>query len=204
MARTPNPPTCTENFAPHANGAALPKPELSRQSKASTKLLLSWDDLPEWRQDNHYIRSHYRVTTYSYIGSFKSLFYLHNESVNIHTHLFAALFFLVLAVYFHPTISAYLLLPTPGSTSLLSQLVPADILAFTFFFAGAIACLGISATYHTISNHSPLVNQWGNQLDYVGIVALITGSFIPSVYYGFCGRQELQWVYWGMVSCVVL
>ena len=56
-----------------------------------------------------------------------------------------------------------------------------DIIAFTFFFAGAIVCLGMSATYHTISNHSQLVNKLGNQLDYVGIVALITGSFVPSV-----------------------
>lgn len=61
-------------------------------------------------------------------------------------------------------------------------------------------CLGISAFYHTISNHSHAVNRFGNQLDYLGIIALITGSFMPSIYYGFYCDPFLQRVYWGMVS----
>ncbi|MCJ1350544.1 MAG: hypothetical protein MMC33_000525 [Icmadophila ericetorum] len=172
-------------------------------NKTSAELLLGWDDLPAWRQDNHYILSAYRQTSYSYRRSFHSLFYLHNESVNIHTHLSAALLFLVISVYFHSTISTYLSLPASASSPsllLAQRLRPADVTAFSFFFAGAIACLGISATYHMISNHSPVVNQLGNQLDYVGIVALITGSFIPSIYYGFCGERGLQVIYWGMIS----
>ena len=37
-------------------------------------------------------------------------------------------------------------------------------------------------------------------MDYVGIVALIFGSFVPSVYYGFYCEPMLQKTYWGMVS----
>lgn len=37
-------------------------------------------------------------------------------------------------------------------------------------------------------------------MDYVGIVALIFGSFVPSVYYGFHCEPMLQKTYWGMVS----
>ena len=76
----------------------------------------------------------------------------------------------------------------------------ADLAAFGCFFLGAVICLGVSATYHAISNHSPEVSQFGNQLDYVGIVALITGSFVPSVYYGFYCEPGLQMVYWAMVG----
>lgn len=43
------------------------------------------------------------------------------------------------------------------------------------------------------------IARLGNQLDYVGIVALITGSFIPSVYYGFHCEPLLRKIYWFMV-----
>lgn len=158
--------------------------------------LLSWEDLPHWRRDNHYILNSYRPTSDSYFESFGSLFYLHNEIFNIHSHLSAAFLFLLLAAYLYLS-SSNLLAPFEVSTP--ASCTSADILAFSSFFTGAVLCLGISAAYHTISNHSPLVNQWGNQLDYVGIVALITGSFIPSVYYGFYCDPHLQKLYWTMV-----
>lgn len=147
--------------------------------------LLGWNALPDWMRDNQYILRHYRPPSYSYNRSFQSLFYLNNESVNIHSHLLGASLFLFMSV------SVYLFRQYPVSA--------ADILAFGCFFTGAVLCLGMSALYHTISNHSPQVNRFANQLDYVGIVALITGSFIPSVYYGFYCERFLRKVYWGMV-----
>ena len=153
----------------------------------SAPRLLKWEDIPHWQQDNHYILTHYRPVSNSYLLSSKSLFYLNNESVNIHTHLFGALLFIGLAF----NLRAYL--PQFAWT------YTADVLAFGCFFVGAVLCLAISAIYHTISNHSPKVNRLGNQLDYVGIVALITGSFVPSVYYGFYCDPNLQKVYWAMV-----
>jgi adiponectin receptor len=53
----------------------------------------------------------------------------------------------------------------------------------------------MSATYHTISNHSHPVAKFGNQLDYLGIIILIVGSFLPTVYYGFQCYSHLIWVY---------
>jgi adiponectin receptor len=113
-----------------------------------------------------------------------------NEKVNIYTHLIGCLAF------------------TATGLLLYSMIVPryptatyADLLAFACFFLGVALCLGMSATYHTISNHSDSVAKLGNQLDYVGIVFLITGSFVPSIYYGFYCEPKLQRFYWGMVSC---
>ncbi len=79
------------------------------------------------------------------------------------------------------------------------RLTAADYAVFACFFGGAIVCLGISANFHLFSNHSPEVCRFGNQCDYVGIVALITGSFVPSVHYGFFCEGLLRRLYWGMV-----
>lgn len=148
--------------------------------------LLRWNELHSWQKDNQYILAHYRPVSNSYFRSFQSLFYLHNESVNIHSHLLGAFVFLFISL------NVYAFEVHDVSTS--------DIYAFGCFFGGAIICLGTSAFYHTISNHSPKVNRLGNQLDYLGIIALITGSFLPSVYYGFYCHPSLQKLYWGMVS----
>ena len=60
-----------------------------------------------------------------------------------------------------------------------------DKIVFGTFFAGAIICLGMSALYHTFSCHSQRVGRIFSKLDYCGIALLITGSFVPWVYYGF-------------------
>ncbi len=59
------------------------------------------------------------------------------------------------------------------------------MLALGCFFAGAVGCLGMSATYHLLCNHSEAVARWGNKLDYSGIVLLIVGSYVPALWYGF-------------------
>ncbi len=105
--------------------------------------LLKYDELPAWRQDNHFILTHYRPISNSFFTSFQSLFQLHNESVNIHSHLSGAWIFFFIAL------SLYAFEPHPVTW--------ADTIAFSFFFSGVIICLGISATYHTVSNHSPKV-----------------------------------------------
>jgi len=57
----------------------------------------------------------------------------------------------------------------------------------------------MSATYHTMSNHSDPIARFMNKLDYLGIVILIVGSFVPSVYYGFFCNERLMWTFWTMM-----
>lgn len=149
--------------------------------------LVKWDDLPHWQQDNHYITGSYRRVSNSYLKSLGSLTHWHTETVNIYSHLIPALLSLP---------SGFALYRILGPRY--EQATKADVIAFSCYFLGVALCLGMSATYHTISNHSPIVNKIGNQLDYVGIVLLITGSFVPSVYYGFWCDSVLQDVYWTM------
>lgn len=159
------------------------------EKEIEKKLTLLWNDLPTWQRDNHYIHTGYRTASDSYRGSFNSLFYLHNESVNIYTHLIGAIcIFIASLILYHTLGSRY------------DTASREDVWVFSCYFLGAIACLGMSATYHTISNHSHAVAVWGNQLDYAGIVLLIWGSFIPVLYYGFQRDPQLMKTYFAMVS----
>ncbi|KAF2178802.1 HlyIII-domain-containing protein [Zopfia rhizophila CBS 207.26] len=159
------------------------------EKEIKTKLTVLWHELPPWQQDNHYIQSGYRPQSNSYTKSAKSLGYIHNETVNIYSHLIGA----VLAVI-SGTVLYFVLGPRYETAT------REDVLVFGCFFLGAAACLGMSATYHTISNHSQTVSSFGNKLDYLGIVFLIWGSFIPVLYYGFQSEPGLIKTYWTMIT----
>ncbi|PWN52951.1 HlyIII-domain-containing protein [Violaceomyces palustris] len=70
-----------------------------------------------------------------------------------------------------------------------------DVAGFSTFFIGAIICLGFSATYHTVGCHSRSVAARFNKLDYIGIVVMIVGSFLPALHYGFYCHPHFQLAY---------
>ncbi|KAK6347175.1 hypothetical protein TWF696_007251 [Orbilia brochopaga] len=149
--------------------------------------------IEDWQRDNHFIRRGYRPATASYRKSLHSLSYWHNESINIYTHLLGAIFF---------TLGSYVLY------TILAPRYPtasaADIYAFLSFFAGCFVCLGLSATYHTVCNHSAVAARWWNVMDYVGIVGLITGSFVGSVFYGFRCEAAIRDGYFFMICTIAV
>lgn len=159
------------------------------KGKAEETLTVLWSEVPAWIQDNAHIHTGYRPASGSYQKSAASLGYLHNESVNIWSHLLGALIASCTAIVLY-----YVVRPRFAMAN------TEDVMVFSCFFLGAIACLGMSATYHTILNHSAVVAKFGNRLDYVGIVTLIWGSFIPSIHYGFSSEPGLMRTYWTMVS----
>lgn len=161
------------------------------ESEVTSALLLLWDDLPAWRRDNAYILTGYRRSTASFVDCFSSLGYLHNETVNIYSHLLGAAAFLSGAAFCFAVVA-------PRYTSASSS----DVLVFACFFGGAVLCLGMSATYHAVTSHSEGVARWGNKLDYTGIVFLIVGSYFPALYYGFFCAPELMTFYLGLVSAL--
>ncbi|OJJ51506.1 hypothetical protein ASPZODRAFT_138594 [Penicilliopsis zonata CBS 506.65] len=172
---------------PAATATILEKPP------QAIRRLCHWDDLPHWQRDNHHIHTGYRPASFSFLISFQSLTYIHNETVNIYSHLLPSLLAIPAAVVLYRALE-----PRYESAA------HSDIVVFACFFAGAAFCLGMSATYHTISNHSPAVARVGNALDYVGIVGLIVGSFVPSIYYGFYCHPNLQKLYWVMICTIGL
>ena len=172
--------------APHANGLRQRRasPARAKPVQTATPALLSWDDLPPWRRDNAYIHSGYRHLRASYMHAFTSLFYLHNESVNIWTHLLGAALAIATASYVYVVVHPRYESATEG-----------DVFVFACFFSGAILCLGMSATFHALIDHSEAVAKWGNKLDYTGIVALIVGSYVPALYYGFFCKSDYLTLY---------
>uniref|UniRef100_A0A7E4VCR2 Adiponectin receptor protein n=1 Tax=Panagrellus redivivus TaxID=6233 RepID=A0A7E4VCR2_PANRE len=169
--------------------------QLQADSEGHQLMLTTWsarwtvqnyEQLPEWLQDNEFLRTGHRPPLPSFAECFKSILSLHTETGNIWTHLIGCVAFLGLAIWF---------LTRPKS-----HIDFQEKLVFSFFFASAIACLGLSFLFHTVSCHSVRVGRLFCKLDYVGISMLIVGSFIPWVYYGFYCRREPKITYIAMVT----
>ena len=150
--------------------------------------LLHWNDLPSWQQDNGFILSGYRQASGSFRESLNSLQHIHNEVVNIYSHLLGAVLFAALPIYVCVKVRNHAIVQV------------GDIIGFAVFFFGATFCFFLSAFFHIMSNRSEKVAARWNQLDYLGIVILIWGSIVPSVYYGFYCDPNLQKLYWTLVS----
>lgn len=174
----------------HTDDSPSPQfPSSTAKAGKARKVLLSFDELPEWRQDNEYILHGYRPISGSAQVSFRSWLYTHNESVNIYSHLIPAIIFLLGEWY----IQVYLL-------NRYSSLTGADFFIFTFFLLTAIICLGLSTTYHTLMNHSHEVEQLWLRCDLVGIVVLTLGDFVSGIYMVFWCEPLQRKIYWAMVS----
>lgn len=153
------------------------------------KVLLSFGELPEWHQDNQYILHGYRPISGSARISVRSWSYIHNESVNIYSHLIPVVAFLLGEWY----IQNYL-------TNRYSDISGTDFFIFSFFLLTAVICLGLSTTYHTLMNHSYEVEQLWLRLDLIGIVVLTLGDFVSGIYMVFWCEPLQRKIYWSMVS----
>ncbi|KAF7854174.1 hypothetical protein EAF04_010471 [Stromatinia cepivora] len=152
-------------------------------------MVMRWDEVAEWRKDNEYILTGYRPETKSSLRSIRSIFNLHNETINIYSHLFGALLFSLLPIYInHTLIPRY-----PGATT-------AEMVVFALFFIGVAICFALSCLFHTLNNHSHRIASFWLELDYAGIVVLMWGSMVATIYHGFICDGLLRWVYWSMIT----
>jgi adiponectin receptor len=159
-----------------------------RRSRAG---LLSYEDIPEWYQDNEFIRHGYRPVSNSGSACLASWLYIHNETVNIYSHLLPAILFLAAeGLIFH-----YFKFCYPTSTI-------GDRLIFAFFILTAAICLGMSVAYHTLMNHSTHISHLWLRLDFIGIVFLTLGDFVSGIYMVFYCEPTIQRIYWTMVYMI--
>lgn len=159
------------------NCAREPAEELVRKVWESWSVC-HFHHLPLWLQDNDYLHHGHRPPLPSFMQCIKSIFRIHTETGNIWTHLLGCIAFIAIMVVF---------------VSRSSEVVPiSHKIALTPFFLGVILCLGLSAAFHAFSCHSEFVGKIFSKLDYCGITILITGSFVPWLYYGFyCQIQPM-------------
>ncbi|KAG7872165.1 hypothetical protein KL938_005372 [Ogataea parapolymorpha] len=132
-----------------------------------------FDEIPLWQQDNHYIRSGYVRETNSFKGCFDSLFYLHNETVNIVTHLIPGFLLPLALLLASPWLVARNRLISSVPTWIMDVPVydttsKMDNFMFYLFFFGFVSCLTLSAAFHATKCHSHRIMKWGSSLDYRG------------------------------------
>jgi len=150
----------------------------------SFSMTITWDELPGWMKDNEYIRTGYRRELRSLVACLFSIFgYFHNETVNIHSHLWGAALFTFLALTTYPFLATH------------ASVTWKDIASISVFLCAAVFCLLSSATFHCFSCHSRAVSKRFNSLDYTAIIALIVGSFFPSLHFGFFCQPMLHLLY---------
>ena len=150
--------------------------------------LLSFQEIPDWHKDNEFVLHGYRPEFKAARACLNSLYYLHNETVNIYTHLIpATLTILAEGLFFQYLDRHY---PNAKKT---------DYIIFGFFILTAVICYLISSTYHTMMCHSEHISQLWLRVDFIGIVILTLGDFVSGIYLVFYCEPLLQKIYWSMV-----
>uniref|UniRef100_A0A646QCQ7 AdiponectinRec n=1 Tax=Hemiscolopendra marginata TaxID=943146 RepID=A0A646QCQ7_9MYRI len=171
-----------------ASRAAEQAEQLVRKVWEASWKVTHFHSLPMWLQDNDFLVKGHRPPLPSFYACFKSIFRIHTETGNIWTHLLGCVAFIGVAAYFL----------TRPSIEIQWQ----EKAVFATFFAGAILCLGLSFTFHTVHCHSERVGKLFSKLDYCGIALLIIGSFVPWLYYGFYCNFQPKLIY--LIVVVVL
>ncbi|XP_020575541.1 heptahelical transmembrane protein 4-like [Phalaenopsis equestris] len=161
--------------------------EKTSAKKTSYKFeLVDYDSLPEFLKHNEFILNHYR-SEWPLKQTLLSIFSIHNETLNIWTHLIGFFIFLVLA--FHAsTLFPVNLAVSGNSSSTFGASTSGPIVSlwpFYLYLIGAMFCLLSSCACHLLCCHSSFTCYLTLRLDYAGISVLIVSSFYPLVYYSF-------------------
>ncbi|KAG1821257.1 hypothetical protein EV424DRAFT_1472411 [Suillus variegatus] len=138
-----------------------------KQSLQGSRLIEYVDLPPKWR-NNPFVLGGYRfIPLEKWPLIIMSLFAVHNETLNIHTHLIPFMLWLINLI----------------SIFNASNIVDAPEMAFISF---ALLCLFSSVVWHTMAGCAhPQGMELCARIDYVGIGWLISASVGTVVYYGF-------------------
>ena len=171
------------SFAPPSTAGAASSTPSSFQHRHPHDLV-DYDDLPEWNKDNEYVRTGYRqADRLSTMECLSTVFRLHNETINIWSHMLGAASFVALTGWCARQVTLQ-----AGGTAL-------DRCAFIPFFIGVVGCLGLSTSYHTMSCKDEGTAAKWMCADYMGIVLLIWGSNLTISHFLFRGALLVQLAY---------
>ena len=106
--------------------------------------VIDWDATPLWMRIDPYIRRGYRRQLGSLSECFRSLFYFHNEFVNIWSHLVPALFYLCAVVAVECEIFPYQKYVASG------QVRREDVRMVHIYLMGTVICLLASVRFGQI------------------------------------------------------
>lgn len=160
-----------------------------RRESFSYRALCKFHELPIWQRDNDKILSGYVKETNSFKRCFKSLFYFHNESINVYSHLIPSFIYIVMAIFCFDK----LCIKVFPSTSLY------DYIFINVFLLGCATCLMFSGCFHCLKQHSEAQSILWSKIDYLGIIVLISCSMISVIYYGYFDHPDMMWSFITMV-----
>ncbi len=149
---------------------------------------LKEDEIDEWCKDNKYIKDYYRKTNQNWSYYIKSLFRLHNETVNIWSHLLGFICILSGTFYinFKYDIDKFF----------------TQSLCFNIFTVCMMICYLFSSIMHLFYPKNESVCHKTQFMDYLGINFLIASTFATFVYFAFYCDVTTQIIYY--VSIIAL
>ncbi len=151
-------------------------------ARAKEHGLIHYDDLPEpWKINPHILKG-YRFSDGKW-ACVRSMVSIHNELINIWTHLLGFLMVLATAFYFYP------------SSSNFSKSTKADVFIAAVFFFAACKCLACSIIWHTMNSisHQTLLERFAC-VDYTGISMLVAASIMTTEYAAFYCEPYSRWI----------
>ncbi|KAF2643053.1 HlyIII-domain-containing protein [Massarina eburnea CBS 473.64] len=153
--------------------------------------LCEYHELPEWYrlQESPFIVTNYRPPSNSFQSCIHSLAYLHNETMNVWTHLLPAI-----------TLAFALPLLQLNISRIYADAPWTDRFMLTLTPMAALLTMSLSGSYHTFNNHSPLVSSSCLLMDFAGILVLILCSFVSGIYVGFYNHPFERQLYWSMIG----
>ncbi|EST09659.2 Hly-III-related [Kalmanozyma brasiliensis GHG001] len=144
--------------------------------------LIHYENLPAFFRNNEHILSGYRfIPVENWQALVRSTFQIHNETGNIHTHLWG--------------LAAIVPLFWP-SKGLDDQTTPMDRLVQTVYLFAAAKCLTLSVSWHVMAGCSD--RKWFERfacVDYTGIAWLVAASIWTTVYNCFYCQPNLALFY---------
>ncbi|KAH4095172.1 hypothetical protein HBH70_199620 [Parastagonospora nodorum] len=142
------------------------------------------EDAPPWMRADQFIKTGYRRQLNSFYRCVTSLLYLHNEFVNIWSHLGPGI--------------VHTLLLTKECHAFSKQWDEeryVDQMIVWQYIISCILCLLFSAGYHTLTAHSQHVAIRWLKIDYLGIIFNIVAGCTASTYFGLRHHPKLQLCY---------
>jgi len=138
--------------------------------------LVSIQEVDELYRSNPFILTGYRDKT-TFFGCLKSVLLLHNETINIWSHLLGFAFFV--GIFLRDIL---FLIPSKESGVEVTQ---TDFFVLCTLIICYQACMILSSLYHTFTCHS---QQWSENcltLDLIGITMALLATYLSGIYYAF-------------------
>ena len=130
-----------------------------------------------------FITGGYRPAPSSVAQCVASLFALHNETINIWTHISGTIMFAYLLLC---------LLATGHTAPFSDQVVTGlDMVVISAYVFSGLVCFALSALYHLLTSAQAHIVRIAEKADFAGILTLMLGSNFPMVFFGFSERTDL-------------